>query len=108
MFDWLRCEYPLPDKHMQDHRFQTKDTPAQFMFNYTITASGRLIFHRTKMLPPVDGWAEEVPVGDVDTGFHGAISFYDDDEDGNWHEYRARFVDGQVQEIILDYRGGSQ
>ena len=104
VFDYLKCEYPLPDPHMQDCEFQTKDTPEQFLYHYTITAKGRLVFHDVRLEEvPGEDWphVRQVPLGDVDIGFHGDISFYTCDEKGkNWREYRARFTDGQLQEIV--------
>ncbi len=36
MFDYLRCEYPLPDEAPVDG-WQTKDTPNQVLEKYVIT-----------------------------------------------------------------------
>lgn len=97
MFDDLKCEYPLPDGHMQDAPFQTKDTPAQYMERYTITADGRLIHHAVEYFdnppeqrpyydPEIKGFKNEIdeicgiigqrPIGDIDTRWHGDIYFY--------------------------------
>lgn len=42
MFDYLKCEYPLPVEGANDLEYQTKDTPAQYMDIYTIRADGTL------------------------------------------------------------------
>jgi len=43
MFDWIRCEYPLPDEpNGASLRFQTKDTPNQMLDEYRIDANGEL------------------------------------------------------------------
>jgi len=44
MFDFLKCDYPLPIGYekLQDHEFQTKDTPEQYLLRYLITKDGRL------------------------------------------------------------------
>lgn len=43
MFDWIRCEYPLPDEpNGASIRFQTKDTPNQMLDEYRIDANGDL------------------------------------------------------------------
>lgn len=60
VFDYIRCEYELPDKWEQDVPFQTKDTPKQWLNTYTITKNGNLIDND-------DG-------STVD--FHGDLNFY--------------------------------
>lgn len=42
MFDYLRCEYPLPAPDAQHLEFQTKDTDSQFLDEYAIRADGTL------------------------------------------------------------------
>lgn len=43
MFDWIRCEYPLPDEpNGASLRFQTKDTPNQMLDDYRIDVNGEL------------------------------------------------------------------
>jgi secreted PhoX family phosphatase len=43
MFDWLCCEYPLPDEpNGASLHFQTKDTPNQMLDEYRIDATGDL------------------------------------------------------------------
>ena len=43
MFDYVKCEYPLPDPEAQDLLFQTKDTDAMFLETYKITKEGQLL-----------------------------------------------------------------
>lgn len=78
MFDYVRCEVPLPDGY--EGELQTKDFDCQ-MQQCVITMIGRLT---------VDG---------VDREFHGIFNFYDLDRNGKWHEYNAKFTDGQLVEI---------
>ena len=59
MFDYLRCEYPLPDEAPVDG-WQTKDTPNQVLEKYVITRDGRL----------VDSSGETL------SDFHGDVEFY--------------------------------
>ncbi|MBL8413568.1 MAG: hypothetical protein JNM42_03925 [Propionivibrio sp.] len=42
MFDYLKCQYPLPDAGDNDLEYQTKDTPVQFLDNYEIRSDGSL------------------------------------------------------------------
>lgn len=93
LFDYIRCEYPLPDGFDGDLTYQTKDTPAYYMEHYTITAEGKLIHHsvtyetRPKAERPfpdaeegswraLAGSVRAVPAGSVEVPFHGALNFY--------------------------------
>ena len=102
MFDYLRCEAPRPDPAHQDLPFQTKDTPAQAMDTYVITADGRLLHERVRYeaVPEAErvaalvaaGHREEdartgilaiagrlrgVPDGVEEEPLHGDLCFYD-------------------------------
>jgi len=114
MFDYIRCEAPLPDGFKGE--LQTKDFDCE-MVEHLITADGRL------MLEQIDS-VEEVPkaerpypdapegssmsfVGCIRTirsrhqsDFHGVIRFYGGDRH-EWHEYRAKFTDGRLVSISL-------
>lgn len=98
MFDEITCNYPLPDPEAQELLFQTKDL-RNFLERYTITETGRLIYHETA---PV--WQDEsesqtaglvrIPLGDVDLEYHGDVYFYTGE-----FEYRARFTNGCIEWI---------
>jgi hypothetical protein len=126
MFDYLKCEHPLPDGYTGPADWQTKDTDDQYLSLYTITADGRLVS---------DDWhMEEVPLAErpypdaepgsfqsicgiarrvvdranVERPFHGDLFFYSaTDGDFNdaagytWREYRARFTEGKLLRIDL-------
>lgn len=126
MFDNITCEYPLPGDAPADVKawtFQTKDTPAQMLEHYRITADGKLqhrdvryedrsdstkegIERLVGMLTPIYGdWIDE-------NDFVGKLSFYGsnvvasgpatytkDGEDSIWVEYEAVIVDGQLIRI---------
>jgi hypothetical protein len=115
MFDNLQCKSPLPDGSDNSRWFQTKDFDCA-LDNYTITAEGRLIWHKTrKELVPEEerpyfgkeewneplfkmiGAIRSVPEEDVDLEWHGYIWFYDADTC-----YKAKFTDGQLMSIIAD------
>lgn len=96
MFDYIKCEYPLPalpqdllDQWKDDIVFQTKDTPDQGMSLYKIDADGRLWYEECEK-----EWVEsETPdaesfmarMGHMKTisrtwkqiNFHGTINFYE-------------------------------
>lgn len=116
MFDYLRCDMPLPSKWPSDgFRFQTKDTDAQYMERYTITADGLLIHHmvRYEGVPreerpfpdaePGDwrsicGIVRSIPTGDVEVPMHGDLNFYEM-KDGAWISFVARFTEGRCVHI---------
>ena len=81
MFDYVKSEVPLPDGH--DAICQTKDFDMPYLETYLIRADGRLI---------KDG---------KDMNFHGMLNFYNYTEDGKWHEYDAKFTDGQLVGISV-------
>lgn len=115
LFDYIKCDYPLPDQGMQNAEFQTKDTDAQYMEMYRITTDGRLI-HETvtreavpkseRPYPDAEDWRamigciRRIPTGDVEIPYHGDICFYASDKYGGWHEYVARFTEGRLTRII--------
>lgn len=97
MYDYIKCEYPLPDAHMQDALFQTKDTEAMYLEHYTITRDGKLVHHgvaygetppeeRPYYDPEIKGFKSavdefcgsisETPTGDIEIPYHGDVYFY--------------------------------
>jgi len=60
MFDNVKCLYPLTISGLENEKWQTKDTPAQFLDDYEIREDGTL-------------WHEEYDIADhsnpVETGF---------------------------------------
>jgi hypothetical protein len=94
MFDEVYCDAALPDgRDARGKCFQTKSFPDPCMCRYRITSAGRLIDSAQHDLEP-DGY----------------IMFYMlDQEDGDneapgknskLREYRARFLSGQLQNIV--------
>lgn len=96
MFDYVRCEMPLPDG-FEGKNMQTKDLGCT-MSTVTITKDGRLTGRVREWW-----WEEYKPVRDLD--FHGDMTFYDYEGDINgsyvWHEYVARFTEGQLVSIRI-------
>lgn len=124
VFDYLRCQHPLPDGFDPSKvEWQTKDTDDQYLSLYTITADGRLVSDDWHMedvpkaerpYPNDDGllglcgsMRRIVDKADVPRDFHGDIHFYGNDGDWNspdgywWREYRARFSEGKLLQIDL-------
>ena len=127
MFDYIRCEYPLPDTEVQEQVFQTKSLDSA-LERYTITRDGRLILHqvRYESVPEAErryygtpewetdpivrsfGCTRSIQVGDVEVPHHGDIIFYTSigtGQDHQWFEYRARFTKGRVQWIKRKTKG---
>ncbi|MBA3692102.1 MAG: hypothetical protein H0X49_13130 [Acidobacteria bacterium] len=120
MFDYLKCEYPLPDSTVQNETFQTKSLD-KVLGDYTITADGRLILHAVsyesvpeeerpyydkpewkKPFGKICGSLTSSPTGDVEIAYHGDVRFYTsvgsrENNDYEWFEYQARFTDGKLQ-----------
>jgi hypothetical protein len=119
MFDYIRCEVSLPDGWLPGE-LQTKDFDCE-MVTHVITKDGRLMLERideTHLVPK-----EERPYpnddgllgmcGSIrtvtslrDSNFHGVANFYGSEgtpntPDYHWHEYNAKFTDGNLQEIVL-------
>lgn len=112
MFDYVRCDVPLPDNWKPDE-LQTKDFDCE-MVTHIISADGRLLLDR--------GYYEDVPLAErpypdaepddwrslcgilrrvqkyEDANFHGLVNFYGGDQ-GDWHHYNAKFTNGQLIEI---------
>ncbi len=91
VYDYLRCEYPLPVGGVNDVEYQTKDTPSQWCDNYEITKDGRL---RHKEWDGDDKWIYHDDIS-------GEIYFYELFECGRWLEFCADFLDGVLLEIRL-------
>lgn len=97
LFDYVRCEYPLPgNPPMAPTRFQTKDL-ACIMTCYTITNKGHLVNEdglddRTDFTGTIRlAWSNVVAVG---PGVYTA-----DGEDAVSLEYQAVFVHGRLDEL---------
>jgi len=120
MFDYLRCEMPLPPEPPPPDGclFQTKDvpTPQLYMEEWVILADGRLKKAGVRYEDRSDKTAPEgsferlagcmtpIPDPEKDQYFehHGDIAFYHyDDKTKAWWEYVARFTDGRCVKIWL-------
>jgi hypothetical protein len=120
MFDYLRCDVPLPETPVPppgDEPFQTKATPDQYMTVYTITADGRLTWRpyhwedvpkEERPYPDDDGFLglcgsmRRVERDPEDIPYHGDIDFYAGNHpDVGWWEYKARFTEGKLARIEL-------
>lgn len=115
MFDYIRCEVPLPDGF--EGELQTKDFGDSAMVTHIITKDGRLLTDNgpDEWVPEAErrypnakpgtfesmcGILRHIPKHE-DANFHGIVNFYGSEgrsEDGTyrWHEYNAKFTDGQL------------
>jgi len=116
VWDHIRCEMPLPGAPADGTRtFMTRDTPYQFMEDYTITADGRLIHQATKWIPREDrpdpdeprvmrhsfGSRRPAPDQDEEVPFNGDLTFTDLSA-RNSPTYVACFIDGRCIRIFLE------
>lgn len=101
MFDYVRCKVPLPDGWQPGHDLQTKDLGC-LLDLYFIEPDGKL-----KRQPFREHGEPQLPL--EASGFHGVLRLYSYEGDINapdwtrekcWHEYRAKFTDGQLVEIV--------
>lgn len=124
MFDDVFCERDLPDGYT-GKAFQSKDFACE-MDKYTITRDGRLTRRYVSDTEPVpeseweyskddsnplhrlwhEGSKRKNVYSECDMNFHGWFRFYDGSgshKDGTWkwHEYKAKFTDGQLVEIVV-------
>lgn len=81
----------------EPRNFQTKDTFEPLSLRrLDLTAAGRLV----QITPGCYG---EVDISELpqDTDFHGILNFYTyiGQNVDDWHEYNAKFTDGQLVEI---------
>lgn len=87
MFDYVRCDYPLPDGYEPEHdkALQSKDGPCQLL-QLWITAGGRLVsLHEQR--------------GEVkDEFYNGEFLFYG--YPAQSHSYLAKFLGGQLINIV--------
>lgn len=91
MFGDLECQVPLPDGFVD--MFQTKDLDCELTM-YRITSAGRLVRLNWDSQARVYGEP-------TDLNYHGMLNFYGGSS-ANWHEYDAKFTDGQLVEIVLN------
>ena len=105
MYDNIKCNYTLPDEHMQEEGFQTKDLD-NCLENYTITSSGTLVLHSVryeevpeeerhyygtpewdeKPLLRMAGCLRSIPTGEIEVCYDGPLTFYTCVIDENTYE----------------------
>jgi hypothetical protein len=104
IFDYLRLEMPMPDgQEVVPGSFQTKSLWCT-MDRFTITSSGRLVFHRPRPGPTPVAEGEPAlgrlaPVGDIDLDYHGDLATHGTRADWNFVSYAVRFSHGTVEWI---------
>ena len=100
MFDEIRCELAMPeDREALKNSFQTKSLWCS-MDLFTITASGRLIYHKRRYSLASDGTPRLAEhVADIDMDYHGDIEIHGAGTDGTSLCYAVRFTHGTVEWI---------
>jgi len=119
MFDYIRCEVPLPDGFTGE--LQSKNFGCHLV-THVVTKEGRLLLCRidkTENVTEAEANDPDVfwsPTGSFrmhtslhDSNFQGVVRFYGcegDHRDGTWqwHDYNAKFVDGQLVTIECNMR----
>ena len=118
MFDYLRCEMPLPDKAPKELEWQTKDLECGLEW-YAIRENGQLVNrHIRRELKPgapeapkewlseeyfewAGTWWEPKEGPDEPADFTGAINFYTMDKaTKQWWEFCAFIEDGHCFKIV--------
>lgn len=118
LFDYVRCNVPLPDGF--DGELQTKDFDDAYLETYTITKDGRLMQRYVSDREPVPEsewkyvgdddplhklWHEQskwkLIFAERDVNFHGILNFYGGGGTDEWHEYNAKFTDGTLVSIEI-------
>lgn len=102
MFDYIRCNYPMPLEGANARIYQTKDTPAQLLDNYEIRVDGSL-WHQS-----VD-YDDKPILSDFEPSvFTGEIRFYDFQQEdlgpsgpSGWIEWSAYFTKGKIVALNL-------
>jgi hypothetical protein len=104
MFDYIRCEVPLPDGYeAAGTEFQTKSLWCS-MDRLTITPASRLIYHRRRYDNSTadqgkTGVGRFVPAGDADMDFHGDLLIRGESLVGATLNCVVRFTHGTVEWI---------
>lgn len=93
MFDYITCEYPLPDypKNAPRDGFQTKDLNLSCN-EYTIDGNG--ILKLTRCWTATNNYSEQVKINE-NLYYTGTLNFYDEYK-SDWYEYNAEFADGKL------------
>lgn len=111
MFDYIRCEVPLPDGFEGEPLFQTKDFD-RALATHVIKDGGLYLDEGHYETVPKSGRpnldAEEGPLAALKGSLrwmpnlvhqpdvHGVVNFYGQDANGKRHEYDAEFTDGRL------------
>jgi hypothetical protein len=104
MFDHVTCELPMPDgREVEKDSFQTKSLWCS-MDRFTITAAGRMIFHKRRYFlagETDDRGKPRAPehVADLDMDYHGDIEIHAPLPDRTLASYAVRFTHGTVEWI---------
>lgn len=100
MFDYVTCQLPLPDgREVPKNAFQTKSLWCS-MDLFTITAAGRLIFHKRRcyLISEPNSRPPE-HVADIDMDYHGDIEIHAAIPDRTLVSYAVRLTHGTVEWI---------
>jgi len=88
MYDYVKCQYPLPRPQAQAFVFQTKSMPLPYFDYYEVRADGTL-------------WREE-NWGWEQVNYSGELEIHQRGEPpmNTWYSFQLWFHDGIVQDVI--------
>jgi len=108
LFDYLKCEYPLPDPEVQNEDFQTKNMDAPFCEWYKIDKEGNLLYEEYDIEDKSDPNAEgakrvrgimtRVNKRWKKTDLTDTIHFYAIKDD-KWYSYDVIIVNGKITKL---------
>lgn len=111
VFDYVKCDYPLPEGLSSDGYFQTKCTPAQALDLYEIRSDGTLwqedydVEDRSdpnaKGIAALVGCMTRVNKRWSPVAYTGEIRFYDFHDERDWIEFSSYFIEGRLQSVTL-------
>ena len=116
MFDYLKCEYPLPltdeikeqfpDENWAEINFQTKSLDC-YLENYTIEDDGQIYAERKDRFIDEKGQMQEKELGIEKIDWTGQLNFYFDfctEEYDYWVEFKALVWKGDLKQIeVFDF-----
>lgn len=115
MFDYIKCDMPLPDDAQGVREWQTKDLDSS-MSHYAIRSDGRLVDAQIRMEPKPGApelpdllskehlavyrkWWELKEGPDIPVNYTGSVTFYGNDASQQFWEFCAFIENGRCFKI---------
>jgi hypothetical protein len=103
MFDEVICQATMRGLPFRPGTVCQTKSLFNAMDRFTVTANGRLVWHRVRLLQSnsAEGegprWEKE-PMGDLDLKYHGDLRLYGDDAEGCGQDIVIRFTHGVAEQ----------